>query len=321
MRVTAASSLLTPSIVQSHAGPCWARSSSWCTQLTLSASSSARVWQRISTLTTCKYTAAVVWTTQHRSAVTLAAASNTWMGTNRLQLNTAKTEFLWSVPSCRHHQFSWYHLAVGPVQVASAASVRDLGVNLDSHMSVRSHVTRLVCTSLSILWQIAAFVDRCHVQFHRVWMSQSPVCHIVIWTDCSLSSTLPHVSQLARTVGITSHRYLRNLHRLRMPHCIQYKLCVLVYLQNVICPVASVEPRRRLRSASTAGLNVPLTRRSTMGDRAFTVAGSRARNSLNDAVRRSSSLAVFKRSLTTHFFTHRVFTHHVLETTLLWLSM
>jgi len=64
-------------------------------------------------------------------------------------------------------------------------------------------------------------------------------------------------------------------------------LCVLVYqcvrgsapsyLQNAICPVASAESRRRLRSASSSDLIVPATRRTTMGaDRAFAVAAPRA---------------------------------------------
>jgi len=74
------------------------------------------------------------------------------------------------------------------------------------------------------------------------------------------------------------------------------------YLQNAICPVASAESRRRLRSVSSADIIVPATRRSTMGDRAFAVAAPRAWNSLPDAIRRSPSLAVFKRSLKTHFY-------------------
>jgi len=51
-------------------------------------------------------------------------------------------------------QFLSEHLVVGPVQVAPTALVRDLGVNLDSNMSVRSHVTRLVCTCFVVLQQI-----------------------------------------------------------------------------------------------------------------------------------------------------------------------
>ena len=40
--------------------------------------------------------------------------------------------------------------------------------------------------------------------------------------------------------------------------------------------------RRRLRSKSSADLVVPSTRRSTLGDPAFAVAGPRAWNSLSD---------------------------------------
>ena len=46
------------------------------------------------------------------------------------------------------------------------------------------------------------------------------------------------------------------------------------YLQNAICPGRECGWRRRLRSASSADLIVPATRRWTMGDRAF--AGPRA---------------------------------------------
>jgi len=74
------------------------------------------------------------------------------------------------------------------------------------------------------------------------------------------------------------------------------------YLQNAICPVASAESWHRLRSASSADLIMPATRRTTMGDRAFAVAAPRDWNSLPDAIRRSSSVAVFKRSLKTHFY-------------------
>jgi len=46
---------------------------------------------------------------------------------NHLQLNAAKTEFMWFVSPRRR-----YHLAFGPVRVKPAALVRDLGVYLDT---------------------------------------------------------------------------------------------------------------------------------------------------------------------------------------------
>ena len=108
---------------------------------------------------------------------------------------------------------------------------------------------------------------------------------------------------------------LADLHWLRIPQRIQYKLCVLVfncahgsapsYLQEVMRPVENIEPRRRLRSASSTDLTVP--RRSTLGDRAFTVAGPCAWNTLPEAIRRCSSPDIFKRSLKTHLYIHSYF--------------
>ena len=51
------------------------------------------------------------------------------------------------------------------------------------------------------------------------------------------------------------------------------------YLTELAVPVASTACRR-LRSVSSADLVVPSTRRSTIGDRAFAVAGPQAWNSL-----------------------------------------
>ena len=106
---------------------------------------------------------------------------------------------------------------------------------------------------------------------------------------CNVLGTLQSVMNAAArlTVGAQLHDHITPLladrHWLRIPQRIQYKLCVLVfnylhgtaprYLQEVICPVENIEPRRRLRSASSTDLTVPATRRSTLGDHAFVMAG------------------------------------------------
>jgi len=63
----------------------------------------------------------------------------------------------------------------------------------------------------------------------------------------------------------------------------------LVFFPNVIVPAylsdslqltANVQARHRLRSTDTVMLQVPPTRRSTLGDRAFPVAAARAWNGL-----------------------------------------
>jgi len=76
------------------------------------------------------------------------------------------------------------------------------------------------------------------------------------------------------------------------------------YLQNAICPVARAESRRHRAISSCRR---PRDVQQWAQDRAFAVAAPRASNSLPDAIRRSPSLAVFKRSLKTHFYNIQCF--------------
>jgi len=74
-----------------------------------------------------------------------------WMRSNRLQLNTAKTEFLWSTTSRRLHQLP---LRVGSEHISPASAVRDLGIYIDSDVSMRSHVVKTVSTCYLVLRQL-----------------------------------------------------------------------------------------------------------------------------------------------------------------------
>jgi len=99
---------------------------------------------------------------------------------------------------------------------------------------------------------------------------------------------------------------LNDLHWLRVPQRIEFKLAVLVYrclcgtapsyLADELHRVSDMPARQRLRSASTAALDVPVTRRSAIGDRSFSVA---AWNSLPADVTSAPSLLVFRRLLKT----------------------
>jgi len=105
---------------------------------------------------------------------------------------------------------------------------------------------------------------------------------------------------------------LRDLHWLRVPQRVEYKLSVLVYrcLHNLapeyLCDelrrVADISSRQRLRSSSTSPLIVPPTRLSTVGDRAFPTAASRIWNSLPLHVTSAPSLQTFKKRLKPFLF-------------------
>jgi len=105
---------------------------------------------------------------------------------------------------------------------------------------------------------------------------------------------------------------LRELHWLSVPERITFKLAILVfrclhglapaYLAEAFNRAADVESRCRLRSGSSSALLVPTTRRRTLGDRAFAVAGARVWNSLPATLTSQPSLLMFRRQLKTLLF-------------------
>jgi len=77
---------------------------------------------------------------------------------------------------------------------------------------------------------------------------------------------------------------------------------MMLMMCDAIQPVASIPGRQCLRSASTSALDVPSTRLSTVGDRAFPVAAARTWNSLPSEVTSSNSLQTFKMKRKSHLF-------------------
>ena len=109
--------------------------------------------------------------------------------------------------------------------------------------------------------------------------------------------TLEHVSPL------------QELHWLRVPERIDFRLAVIVYrcmngtapryLGSELQRVADIESRRRLRSASSLSLHVPWSLHKTIGDCAFPVAAAKVWNMLLPAI---TSLEAFKRALKTELY-------------------
>ena len=97
---------------------------------------------------------------------------------------------------------------------------------------------------------------------------------------------------------------VRELRWLRVPERVTFRLCVLAYrclhgtapayLAESLHRTSNVDTRRRLRSADSAMLVIPSSRRSTLGDCAFPVASAHAWNSLPSSVtvRNAPSLLV-----------------------------
>jgi hypothetical protein len=247
------------------------------------------------------------------------------MQSNRLQLNTAKTEVLWCASTRQQHLIPNDPLMVGLDPVLPVQSVRDLGIYLDSDLSMRTHVTRTVSGCFAVLRQIRSIrrcVSRSVVQSLIVSLVLSRLDYggaTLAGLPARLLERLQSVMNAAARLIYGFRKFdhvtplLRDLHWLRVPERVTFRLAVLAYrCQNGLAPpyladelrrVADVESWQRLRSSTTSKLVVPVSKHSTIGDRAFHVAAARAWNSLPPSVTSSSSLHVFRRHLKTELFT------------------
>jgi len=247
-----------------------------------------------------------------------------WMRSNRLQLNSAKTELLWSTTGRRLHQLPQFPLRVGSDQVAPTSVVRDLGIYIDSDVSMSTHVAKTVSACFAVLRQLRS-VRRSLPRSVLQSLVSSLVLSRLDYGNATLAGIpsyllqrLQSVMNSAARLVFSSSKYdhitplLRQLHWLRAPERIEFKIAVLAYkclhgtapsyLVDELHRASDVEARRRLRSSSSSSLLVRRTRLSTVGDRAFPVAASRTWNSLPQHVTSAPSLSVFRDRLKTYLF-------------------
>ena len=76
------------------------------------------------------------------------------MRSNRLQLNAAKTEVICCASGRRQGQLPHAPFTVGSDAVKPVRCVRDLGIYLDSDVSMRTHASKIVASCFTSLRQI-----------------------------------------------------------------------------------------------------------------------------------------------------------------------
>src|SRR5664279_2447954 len=163
------------------------------------------------------------------------------MRANRLQLNAAKTELLWCSSARRQHQIPDASIAVGTDHTTEQYSVRDLGIFIDSDVSMRTHVARTVSGCFAVLRRIRS-IRRSVTKP----VMQSLVVSLVLTRLDYGSATLAGLpmqlldrlqSVMNAAVGLvcSARKYdhvtplLRDLHGLRAPSRIAYRLAVLAF--------------------------------------------------------------------------------------------
>ena len=250
-----------------------------------------------------------------------------WTISNRLLLNDSKTEVV---------QFSSRYLTahnplasftVGMSQVQPAHEARNLGVVMDSHLNLTTHINnicRSACLAIYKIGQIRRFIDRLTAErlVHAFVTSRLDANNSLLYGLLkNLISKLQRVqNSAARLVAQVKAResidaVRRNeLHWLSVSDRIAFKILLITYKAlNNLAPayisdlLTTYTPSYGLRSSSQSLLDPPRVREvSTInyGRRAFSVAAPELWNNIPFAIRNAKSLAQFKRLLKTYLFQH-----------------
>ena len=245
------------------------------------------------------------------------------MTANKLQLNDNKTEamiILSNIMSVHSPLPSVIH--IGDADVPFVSSVKNLGVTLDSNLSMSQHISN-TCK--------AAYIHIRHISSIRYLLTtqatQTLVCSLVLsrldycnslLSGCPqyLLNKLQNVQNAAARLVCKAkksdhiHPILETLHWLPVTHRIQYKISTICF--NSISGTAPqylsdllqrYTPARQLRSASDTRTFVTLrVNTKTFSERSFSYAGPSVWNNLPQTLRYSDSTSSFKAALKTHLF-------------------
>ena len=257
-----------------------------------------------------------------RSMCVISAVKD-WMSSNRLRLNTDKTQFIWLGTG---HALGKLDVAQVNAILPSTDVVNNLGVSFDSELRMERQVSRLcqVCyfhlrrlrtirrslTKESLLTLVHAFVtsriDHCNAVLHGSSAFLLDRLQSVLNSAARLILNIPKFSRISSAIR-------DKLHWLPIEGRIRYKIALLVrhciagmapeYLVELCRPVCLSTGRQSLRSASRGDLVVPRYRLKRSGHKAFAVSGPQIWNSLPVEIRRSSdNLTLFKKKLKSHLF-------------------
>ena len=243
----------------------------------------------------------------------------------RLQLNPSKTEFIWFASHSNLPKIpdNCQSIRICESTVRSTDTVRDLGVFLDSELSMKHHISKTASACffhLRRLRQIRGRVtDEVMMQLlSSLVLSRLDYCNVVLaGLPASTLQPLQKAQNAAARLMLGLDRRshitpaLKKLHWLPVKDRITFKVAAVMhqilnhrcppYLTNLIDFNTASTHHRQLRSASTRAA-VVLRSRTEFGKRAFSVCGPTVWNRLPPNLRAIHNHSAFRRGLKTHLF-------------------
>ena len=250
-------------------------------------------------------------------------AIDEWLRASRLLLNPTKTQLIWLGSRQQVSKVDICNIDILSTAVSTVERVRDLGVVLDSHLTMSSHVAAVCRSAFCFLRQLRSITrtlptDAAKTLVQAFVTSRLDYCNSILsGISDFLLRRLQAVQNTAARLITRTRRFdritpvLRQLHWLPVRRRIEFKLAMQVYkalhhlsppyLRDDLSPATN---SRELRSSAAPPCRVPRTR-SRLGDRAFAAAGPRLWNSLPPHLRNSDlSLLQFRRAMKTFLFDH-----------------
>ena len=248
-----------------------------------------------------------------------------WMKSNKLKLNMDKTEFIIFGSPHNIRNLSTVHLQVGNISIKPTTSVRNLGVHLDSTLSMNNHVSHL-CQTLNFqirnISRIRRYLDNdsCHHIVRSLVLSRLDYGNSLLigTTDVNFQRLQRIQNRAVRLIFGLKRRdhispHLAELHWLPVKERVNFKLltimfhcfhgCAPSYLQDDIELYSSADTGHYvLRSSQdNTRLLIPRTSRHA-GDHSFHVYGPRLWNTLPRDIREAPTLNSFKKLIKSYLF-------------------
>ena len=242
-----------------------------------------------------------------------------WYAQNMLMCNDPKTEMM--VISSKFKPIKDpLPVKVGECSIPSATSVRNLGVIMDNHLTMISHINKIVKIAFLKIREISYYrkfltPSAAKTLVHAYVTSRLDYCNGLLYglpkelvgkLQSVLNTAARLVSLVIKYDSITP--VLKELHWLPVHYRIQFKILLQVFkalndlAPNYLRNKLSYQPPHGLRSDNQNILVIPKSRTKFYGDRAFSVAGPVSWNQLPCDLRTCSSLDVFKSKLKTFLF-------------------
>ena len=209
-------------------------------------------------------------------------------------------------------------LLIAGAVIQPSSHVRNLGVTLDSDLSMTTHINKLAAVCFFHIRQLRLIrrsldIDAAHALVRALIHSRLDYCNGVLAglslekyrrLQSIMKASARLVLRLPSYASVTQLMHDR-LHWLDVPQRIKYKLCVLTfkcihksapgYLSRHCTSVSSLPGRSQLRSAAAGQLVVPFSKTKTLGDKGFVISGPSTWNSLSSELHdQTMSLFSFK---------------------------